>query len=198
MQVNPFNGLRVINDQPVLHKGSTDYRFSALNPGQQQFEGGPVRQGPTLRDWPFDKTLLRSLSPNLAVATSPDTQPSPLGEPPQVDKLGTQVRDYRQTLNAVHADLVSQLKTAQDALKDARKSGDKDAIAAAQASIDDLNTQIQANRDSLLTVHDDVKALREMRQQLAADVKAGNTSALQQDRDAITQASAKVLTDIQA
>jgi len=115
-----------------------------------------------------------------------------------VDQLATRVRDYRQTLDAVHADLITQLKSAKETLKAARQSGDRDAITAAQTAINDLNVQLGANRDSLSTVHDDVQGLRELRQQLTADVKAGNLDAIQQDRTAITEQRDQVLADIQA
>lgn len=119
-------------------------------------------------------------------------------KPPVDDGLGAQIRDYRQTLSAANGDLTTQLKAAKETLKAARQSGDADAIATAQKAVDDLNQQIQTNKDSLLHVHDDVKALRDLRAQLAADMKAGNLDAIQQDRDAITQQSAQILTDIQA
>jgi chromosome segregation ATPase len=127
-----------------------------------------------------------------------DPGPTPLGPPDQPDHLEVQVQDYRQALSGVHADLVSQLKSEREVLKQAHQSGDKDAIAAAQQAIDDLNVQLKANHDSLSAVHTDVKELRELRQQLIADVKSGNLDAIQQDRNAVAQQRDQVLADIQA
>jgi hypothetical protein len=115
-----------------------------------------------------------------------------------VDQLATRIRDYRNTLDAVHTDLISQLKAAKVALQQARQSGDQDSITSAQATIDDLNLLVQGNRDSLSLVHGDVKDLRELSQQLIADVKAGNFQAIQRDRAAITEQRDRVLTDLQA
>lgn len=118
-------------------------------------------------------------------------------KPPVGDGLGAQIRDYRHTLSAANADLTAQLKAARETLKTARESGDADAIATAQKTVDDLNQQIQTNKGSLKTVHDDVKELRDLCAQLTADMKARNLDAIQQDRDAITQQYAQVVTDIQ-
>jgi hypothetical protein len=115
-----------------------------------------------------------------------------------VDQLEIRVRDYREALSGVHADLVSQLKSAQDTLKQARQSGDTDAISAAQQAIDDFHVQFTANHDSLSAVHNDVKGLRDLRQQLIADVKSGNLDAIQQDRNAISQQRDQVFADLQA
>jgi hypothetical protein len=147
----------------------------------------------------FFGKLLNNLTGSLPPASSPaDLQPSPLGGPPQVDKLGTQVRNYRDTLNAVRSDLVTQLKAADEALKQAHQNGDHNAITAAQSAIDDLNTQIKANLQSLATIHDDVEALRDLRQQLSADIASGNWNDVQLDRHAIAHQRHQLIADIQA
>jgi hypothetical protein len=125
-------------------------------------------------------------------------QTSPLGGPPQVDKLGTQVRDYRNTLNAVRSDLVSQLKVADQALKQARQAGNQDAINDAQSAINGIKAQIKANGNRLLVIHNDVQSLREIRQKLSADVKAGYTEAAEQDRRAFAQQQFQLIADLQA
>lgn len=117
--------------------------------------------------------------------------------PPEM-KLSSLVRDYRTTVNAEHADLVAQLKDARETLKEAQKARDTDAIAEAQKSVAELEQKIQANRDSLTTLHDDVALMRELRQQLASDVKSGNLETIQQDREAIEQQRQQIRTDVQA
>ena len=196
MQVNfGSTGLRVLNDQPFSGPANTLKRSIESNARQSLVDvGSPQLQGPPTRV----PASFGSLLPRVDGPLPPTPNPSPLGVPDQPGQLESQVRDYRQTLNAVHADLVSQLKSAQDTLKQARQSGDQDAITAAQKAIDDLNVQLKANHDSLSAVHNDVKGLREMRQQLIADVKAGNLDAIQQDRNAISQQRDVVLADIQA
>jgi hypothetical protein len=193
MQVNQaFNELRVLNDQPVLRPPSTQKRLVESTTGSF-VDVRPIPKQASFGD------LLQNIGGTLPpLRKPPATGPSPLGEPPHVDQLETRVRDYRQTLDAVHADLITQLKSAKDTLKVARQSGDQDAITAAQTAINDLNVQLEANRDSLPVVHDDVQGLRELRQQLTADVKAGNLDAIQQDRNAITEQRDQVLADIQA
>jgi hypothetical protein len=83
-------------------------------------------------------------------------------------------------------------------LKQARQSGDQDAITAAQKAIDVLDVQLATNRDRLSVVHDDVNALRELSQLLTSDVKAGNLNSIQQDRDNVAQQRDQVLADLQA
>ena len=203
MQVNQgFHALRVLNDQPVFRppttqKGlidSTSRSLIDLQPTPKPI----VQDPPTLHQTSFG-SLLRNIGGTLPpVLNRPGSGPSPLGEPPHLDQLQTRVRDYRETLKAVYAELISQLQSAKDTLKEARQKGNQDSITAAQAASDDLNVQLKANRDSLSVVHGDVKELRELRQQLSADVKAGNLDAIQQDRDAVTQQRDQVLADIQA
>ena len=199
MQVNQaISGLPPQLGLPVFRQ-LVKQSSSAPSTGNSLIEGTTASAVASPREWTFGKLLLNNLkSPLLPASTSPDSRTSSLGESSQPDKLGTMVRDYRETLMAVRADLVSQLKAATETLKQAHKSGDTDAITAAQSAVDGLDAQIKANRESLLTVHDDVKALREMRQQLSADVKAGNIDAIQQDRDLITQQRGQLLADLQA
>lgn len=203
MQVSQaFNALRVLNDQPIFRPPSAQKDPSVANLGTG-IDGGPTKKTtvlapPTLVEASFGGLLRRLGGPLPPVHKPPVEDIIPLGPPAQTEQLGIRVHDYREALNAAHADLVSQLKVAQDSLKTAKQSGDQDAITAAQKSIDDLNLQLKDNRDKLLTVHDAVKDLREMRQQLAADVKAGNVDAIQQDRDAITQQRDVILADLQA
>jgi ABC-type amino acid transport substrate-binding protein len=140
--------------------------------------------------------VLHGFSTGVPSKTAPGA--SLLGEPPHADQLSTQVRDYRNTLNAANADLTAQLKAARQTLKDARQSGDQEAITAAQASVDGINVQLQANHDSLSKIHGDVKDLRELRQQLTTDVKTGNVDAIAQDRVAIAEQRQHVLADLQA
>ena len=203
MQVNQgSNGLRVLNDQPVLRPPSTPRRLIEST-GQSGVDVRPtpkpsVQGAPDLQQGSFGTFLRNVRGPLPPVLKPPVPGLSPLGEPPHVDQLETRVRDYRETLNAAHADLVSQLKSAKDTLREARQSGDQDWITGAQTAIDNLNVQLKANRDSLSAVHGDVQGLRELRQQLTTDVKAGNLDAIQQDRIAITQQREQVLTDLQA
>lgn len=203
MQVNQgFHVLRVLNDQPVFRppstqKGLIDSTIRSLIDLQPTPK--PVVQDPPAFHQTSFGSLLRNVGGTLApVLNSSVSGPSPLGEPPHVDQLQTRVRDYRETLKAVYAELIAQLQSAKDTLKDARQTGNQDSITAAQTAIDDLNVQLKANRDSPSVVHGDVKDLRELRQQLTADVKAGNLDAIQQDRDAVTQQRDQVLADIQA
>lgn len=201
MQVNHvFDGPKLLNDQPLLRQPA-----ARLGPSESSVPAKlrplPDPVGPPLRQsTSFGNLINRFREPLFPISkpASPSPSPSPLGEPPHVDQLGTRVHDYRETLDSVHADLISQLKSATETLKEARKSGDHDAITAAQTAIDNLNLQLRTNRESLSVVHDDVKGLREMRQQLSADVKAGNLDAIQQDRDAISQQRDQVLADLQA
>ena len=194
-------GLRVFNDPPVFRPPSTQ-RKSAETTAASFFDAPPtpkpVVQGPPDSLRASFGRLLRHFGGPLPPVPTHISQSSPLGAPPHVDQLGTQVRDYRDTLDAVHADLITQLKSARETLKTAHQSGDQGAITAARAAIDALTVQITSNRDSLSVVHDDVKQLRELRQQLSTDVKAGNLDVIQQDRDAVTQQRAQVLADLQA
>jgi hypothetical protein len=203
MQINQaVTGLRILNDHPVLRPPSTQ-RKSAESTAASFFDGPPtpkpvVQVPPDSLRASFGRLLRHLGGPLPPVPEPPIRQSSPLGAPPNVDKLGTRVDDYRDTLDAVHADLITQLKSARETLKAAHQSGDQDAITTARAAINALTVQITANRDSLSVVHDDVKQLRELRQQLSTDVKAGNLDVIQQDRDAITQQRAQVLADLQA
>lgn len=203
MQVNQaVTGLRFFNDQPVLRPPSTQ-RKSAESAAPAFFDGAPtpkpvVESSSDLLRASFGRLLRHFGGPLPPVPEPPVLRPSPLGEPPHVDLLGTRIDDYRDTLNAVHTDLITQLKSARETLKAAHQAGDQDAIKTAKSAIDALTVQIQANRDSLSVVHDDVKELRELRQQLSTDVKAGNLNAIQQDRAAITQQRDQLLTDLQA
>lgn len=203
MQVSQaFNALQVLNDQPVFRPPSTQKDRTATS-GGTGIDGGPtpkptIQGKPSLVEASFGGLLRRLGGPLPPVPKPPIENIIPLGPPQQTDQLGIRVHDYRQTLDAAHADLVSQLKIAQDTLKTAKQSGNQDAITAAQKTIDDLNVQLKDNRDNLLTVHDAVKGLRQFRQHLAADMKAGNMDAIQQDRDAIAQQRDQLLADIQA
>ena len=191
MQVShAFNALQVLNDQPVFRPPSTKKDPTATS-GGTGIDGGPtpkpaIQDKPSLVEASFGGLLRRLGGPLPPVEKPPVENIIPLGPPQETDQLGIRVHDYRETLDAAHADLVSQLKVAQDTMKTARQSGNQDAITAAQKTIDDLN------------VHDAVKGLREFRQHLAADMKAGNMDAIQQDRDAIAQQRDQLLADIQA
>jgi len=136
--------------------------------------------------------------PALSGRLNPLERPALTGPKPPVYKLSALVRDYHTTTNAEHADLTAQLKAAKETLKQAHLSGDKNAITAAETAVAGLEQQIGANRDRLSTLRDDVAAMRNLRQQLALDVKAGNQSAIQQDREAITQQGEQIRTDLQA
>ena len=111
MQINQASsGLSVLNDQPVLRPPSARNRESVTG---IQLPPKPVVQGPpTLVETSFGN-LLRTVGGTLPPERTPlGPGPIPLGEPPHVDQLETRVRDYRQTLDSVHADLVTQLKSA--------------------------------------------------------------------------------------
>ncbi len=203
MQVNQgFDGLRSVNFHPPLlpprpSRQTIDSNAPPSSDVQATFH--PSEQGAPAPQSPSFGNLLSSVQGPLPPTLKPPVAgASLLGAPPHVDQLATRVRDYRDTLSAVNSDLLSQLKSAKDVLQEARKSGVQDLITAAQTAVDDLNVQIKANQDSLSQVRGDVKGLRELSQQLIADVKAGNLDALQQDRNAITQQRDKVLADLQA
>jgi uncharacterized protein (DUF3084 family) len=114
------------------------------------------------------------------------------------DQMGVKVRDYRASMNAAYKDDVAQLKAARAELKEARKTGDKEAIAAAQQAIADVQQLMRDNRAQLQTVHDNVAQVREARQQLAADVKAKNVDAIQQDIAAFNEHRDQVFADLMA
>ena len=134
MQVNQgFNGLRVMNDQPFLGPPNTRKQSTARPSTTGEGDLPPVVQGPpSLVEASFGSFLRRVGGPLPPTPKPIDPGPTPLGEPPHVDQLEIRVRDYREMLSGVHANLVSQLKSAQDTLKQARQSGDADAISAAQ------------------------------------------------------------------
>jgi hypothetical protein len=203
MQVNPgFNELRLVNDQPVLlppRAPRQPNRSTAPPFIDNRSTPQPVSPGqPNLQRPSFENLLLNVRGTLPPTIKPPVVGPSPLGEPPHVGQLATRVRDYRNTLNAVNTDLIVQLKSARDTLQEARKSGDQDGISGAEKAIDNLNVELKANRDSLSLVQGDVKDLRELSQQLIADVKAGNLDSIQQDRNAVTLQRDKVLADLQA
>lgn len=202
MQVNHGSiELRLFTGPALLPPRTPKQRIDSTTPPSIDNQTAPqsARQGSPNRQSPLFGNLLQSgLGPLPPTIKPSETEPSPLGEPPHVDRLATRVRDYRDTLGVVNGELTAQLKLAKDALQDARKSGDVDSIAAAQTRIDHLNRELKVNRDSLSLVQGDVKDLRELRQQLIADVKAGNLDAMQKDRNALTQQRDKVLADLQA
>jgi hypothetical protein len=103
------------------------------------------------------------------------------------DHVGATVRDYRTTLAAAFKDETTQLKAARESLQEAYKSGDKTAVDAAKLAVEGIQQDRQANRAAAKTVHGDVAELRGARKQLAADVKANNVDAIQQDIDAATR-----------
>ena len=196
MQINQVSSaLTAANDRPRLRPPST------REPGSSTgipLPPRPVVQGPpTLVETSFGSAL-RGAGGTLPPATRPPGPgPAPLGLPAHVDQLETQVRDYRQTLESVHSDLITQLKADQLSLQQARQSGNQDAITAAQKAIADVDAQLSVNSNHLSVVHEDVKSLRELSQQLTADVKAGNLDSIQQDRNAVAEERAQVLADLQ-
>jgi len=200
MQINSLpNGLRPLNDQPAFRPPSTQRTATpSTNPAVKDVLPNPDIDGnPVGPQFSFGKALQGaggSRGGTLPPTPNPDGF---LGQPPPLDKLATLVCDYRNTLSDVHSDLITQLKSDRASLQAAKQSGDQDAITAAQTALDSVNAQLKANQDNLTKVHDDVKGLREARQQLTADVKAGNLAALEQDRDAVAQGKIQVLTDIQ-
>jgi hypothetical protein len=114
------------------------------------------------------------------------------------DHVGAKVRDYRADLAAAYKDETAQLKAARESLQEAYRSGDKDAINAANQAVEGIQQERQANRAAAKTVHGDVAELRGARKQLAGDVKAKNVDAIQQDIDAVNQAHDQILVDTQA
>ena len=202
MQVNHgSNELRLFTGPALLPPRAPKQIIDSTPPLSIDGEAAPqsARQGlPNLQSPTFENLLQVGLGPLPPTIKPPVAGPSPLGEPPHVDHLATRVRDYRDTLAVVNGELTAQLKLAKDTLQEARQSGDLDSIAAAQTAIDHLNDALKVNRDSLSLVQGDVKDMRELRQQLIADVKAGNLDAIQQDRYALSQQRDKVLADLQA
>lgn len=114
------------------------------------------------------------------------------------NEMGTKVREYRASMSSAYKEEVAQLKAARAALKEAHKTGNKDAIAAARQAIADVQQQMHENRAALRTVQADVADVREARQQLAVDVKAKNADAIEQDIAAFNEARDQVFTDVLA